>query len=469
MHYGIIGGGILGMTIAHRLAQQGQQVTLIEAAPKLGGLAEAWQLGDVVWDRHYHVTLLSDLHWRNVLKELGLESDMNWVETKTGFYTDGKLYSMSNNVEFLKFPPLGLIDKFRLGATIFYASKLKDWKKLEGIPVADWLRKLSGRRTFEKIWLPLLRAKLGENYTKTSASFIWATIARMYAARRTGLKKEMFGYVRGGYARILERFTEQLQLEGVDVRVNQQTRNVSTLPSGRVVVDLANAPAQEFDRVVMTTPAPVISKICPWLSVDEHQKLKGIQYQGIVCASVLLKQPLAQFYVTNITDSWVPFTAVIEMSTLVDRVEFGGRSLVYLPKYVAPTDPLFEESDASIQDRFIGALEKMYPQFSRSDVLAFQISRVRHVVALTTLNYSQSLPPMQTSLRTVYAINSAHIANGTLNVNETVKLGEDAVAMLMSTGTSSELEVKAAQPRLAPLAPSGRGAGGEGELQRQPG
>ena len=442
MHYGIIGGGILGMTIAHRLAQQGQQVTLIEAAPKLGGLAEAWQLGDVVWDRHYHVTLLSDLHWRNVLKELGLEDDMNWVETKTGFYTDGKLYSMSNNVEFLKFPPLGLIDKFRLGATIFYASKLKDWKKLEGIPVADWLRKLSGRRTFEKIWLPLLRAKLGENYTKTSASFIWATIARMYAARRTGLKKEMFGYVRGGYARILDRFTEQLQLEGVDVRVSQQTRNVSTLPSGRVVVDLANAPAQEFDRVVMTTPAPVISKICPWLSADEHQKLKGIQYQGIVCASVLLKQPLAQFYVTNITDSWVPFTAVIEMSTLVDRVEFGGRSLVYLPKYVTPTDPLFEESDASIQERFIGALEKMYPHFSRSDVLAFQISRVRHVVALTTLNYSQSLPPMQTSLRTVYAINSAHIANGTLNVNETVKLGEDAVAMLMSTGTKEGGEPK---------------------------
>ncbi len=172
MKYGIIGGGILGMTLAHRLAQAGEQVTLIEAASQLGGLADAWQLGDVTWDRHYHVTLLSDMHWRGVLKELGLDQDMNWVETKTGFYTDGKLYSMSNNFEFLKFPPLGLIDKFRLGGTIFYASKVKDWKALEGIPVADWLRQLSGPRTFEKIWLPLLRAKLGENYTKTSASFI---------------------------------------------------------------------------------------------------------------------------------------------------------------------------------------------------------------------------------------------------------------------------------------------------------
>ena len=151
-----------------------------------------------------------------------------------------------------------------------------------------------------------------------------------------------------------------------------------------------------------------------------------------MCASVLLKQPLAKFYVTNITDSWVPFTAVIEMSTLVDKNEFGGRSLVYLPKYVAPDDPLFEESDESIQARFIAALEKMYPHFTRDDVVDFKISRVRHVVSLTTLHYSDNLPPVRTSIPNVWAINSAQICNGTLNVNETVKLAEDWSRELLS-------------------------------------
>lgn len=429
--WGIVGGGLLGMTIAHRLAQAGQDVTLLEAAPHLGGLADAWQLGDVTWDRHYHVTLLSDIHWRNILKELDLEDQMNWVETKTGFYTDGQLYSMSNNVEFLKFPPLSLIDKFRLGATIFSASKLKDWKKLEQIPVADWLRRLSGARTFEKIWLPLLRAKLGENYQKTSAAFIWATIDRMYAARRTGLKKEMFGYMSGGYARILDAFTERLIDQGVDVRTDTATRLVQSTGVGTVMAEAADRSRTEFDRVVMTTPSPVISKVCPGLSEQEHRRHNGLQYQGIVCASALLKKPLAEYYVTNITESWVPFTAVIEMSTLVDRSELGGHSLVYLPKYVAPDDPLFEESDGSIQERFVSALEKMYPHFTRDDLVEFRISRVRHVVSLTTLNYSNQLPPMQTSLPGVFAINSAHIANGTLNVNETVKLAEDAVQELL--------------------------------------
>src|SRR5207344_2824723 len=112
---------------------------------------------------------------------------------------------------------LRLIDKLRLGGTIFYASKIKNWKRLEKIPVVDWLRKWSGKRTTEKVWLPLLRAKLGENYQFASAAFIWAIISRMYAARRTGLKKEMFGYVRGGYARILERFAEELTNADVSI------------------------------------------------------------------------------------------------------------------------------------------------------------------------------------------------------------------------------------------------------------
>src|SRR5437764_12185439 len=138
---------------------------------------------------------------------------------------------MSNTLEFLRFPPLSLFSKARLGATILYAARIRNWKKLEKILVADWLRQCSGRATFEKIWLPLLRAKLGDNYTKASAAFIWAIIARMYAARRTGLKKEMFGYFKGGYARVLARFAEVLEQENVGVRLGHAACEVSPLPS----------------------------------------------------------------------------------------------------------------------------------------------------------------------------------------------------------------------------------------------
>src|SRR6267142_1623634 len=365
--WGIVGGGFLGMTLARRLAQHGQDVTLFEAAPALGGLASAWSLGDVVWDRHYHVTLLSDAYLRALLTELGLEQEMAWVETRTGFYTDGTLYSMSNTLEFLRFPPLSLFSKLRLGATILYASRLRDWKKLEKILVADWLKRWSGRATFEKIWLPLLRAA-----TKIEST-----------------------------------------AEGV-------------------AIDFAGGSRRTFDQVVVTLAAPLAARLCPGLSSDELARLEGIQYQGVMCASFLLKRPLADFYVTNITDRWVPFTAVIEMSALVDRAHFGGRALVYLPKYLKPDDPAFSHSDREVQDMFLDGLARMYPHFRRADVECFRVSRVKHVLAISTLGYSDRLPPMTTSLPGLHIVNSAHIVNGTLNVNETVQLAEKAAARLLS-------------------------------------
>ena len=95
----IIGSGFLGMTLALRLAEQGRNVTVFEAAGEIGGLASSWKIGDHVWDKHYHVTLMSDEHTRKLVEDLGLGDQFRWVETKTGFYTDGSLVSMSNTAD----------------------------------------------------------------------------------------------------------------------------------------------------------------------------------------------------------------------------------------------------------------------------------------------------------------------------------------------------------------------------------
>ena len=429
--WSILGGGILGMTLALRLAQQGQRVTLYESAPDLGGLASAWQLGGITWDRHYHVTLLSDSHNRSLLRELGLEQGIQWVETKTGFYTGGRMVSMSNSLEFLKFPPIGLIDKFRLGLTILHASRIEDWKVLEEVPVEAWLRKWSGNNTTEKIWLPLLRAKLGDNYTKASAAFIWATIARMYAARRSGMKKEMFGYVPGGYARILTRLAEVLQKAGVTIRTNSRATAIRKSETG-ISVEFADNTTVTTDQAVFTGPATTAADLCPELDPEEQRLLRGIEYQGIVCASLLLKRPLSRYYVTNITDSGIPFTAVIEMSALVDPKQFGGKHLIYLPKYVPVNDPIFESTDQEIQNKFFPALKKMHPTLTDEDLLTFKVSRVRQVFVIPTLNYSKKLPPISTSVPGLHILNSAHIVNGTLNVNDTVQLAERSIPRLLA-------------------------------------
>lgn len=437
--WGVVGGGMLGMTLALRLAQQGHDVTLFEGAPELGGLAGAWQLGDVVWDRHYHVTLQSDTALRRLLAELGLEDDVDWVETRTGCYADGVLHSVSNTIEFLRFPPLRPVDKARLALTILYASKVSDWRRLEQVPVVDWLTRWSGRRTTERFWLPLLRAKLGENHREASAAFIWAVIQRLYAARRSGMKTERFGYVRGGYARVLGRYAEVLG-DRVTIRLASPVAAVEACGDG-VRVRVHGGAEEHFDDVAVTAAAPVAARLVPGLAGHERALLEGVRYQGIVCASLLLRRPLAGFYVTNITDGWVPFTGVIEMSALVDRRQLGGNALVYLPRYVTADDPFADLSDDEVQTRFVAALERMYPHFRADDVLAFRVSRVRYVLPVPTLGYSRRLPPVTTSVPGVHLVSSAQIVNGTLNVNETVQLAERAAATLGAAGRTGPAAV----------------------------
>ncbi|MFO1153718.1 MAG: NAD(P)/FAD-dependent oxidoreductase [Rhodospirillales bacterium] len=433
--WAVVGGGLLGLTMAHRLTQAGKRVTVFEAAPQLGGLASAWQLGDVVWDRHYHVIMLSDMSLRNLLGEIGLADELRFDQTRTGFYTGKGFYRMATALDYLKFPALSLIDKVRLAATLMYISRVKDGRALERIPLADWLTRLSGRRVFDQMWRPLLAAKMGDNYKIASASFIWSYVARIYAARRGGMKREMFGYIPGGYARILDRFGERLRDAGVDIQLSAPVEAIERRADGLAVTTPKGT--QTFDRVIVTAAGPHAARMAKGLDADEKERLNGIVYQGIICPSALIDRPLAGYYLTYITDGSIPFTAIVEMSALVDKEEnFGGSSLVYLPRYVTADDPYWQLDDAEIERRFVAGLSRIYPDPGPANVRSFRVSRVRQVYAISTLNYSDRLPPMVTSVPGLYIVNSAHIVNGTLAVNETVGLADRATPEVLAAAAS---------------------------------
>jgi protoporphyrinogen oxidase len=151
---------------------------------------------------------------------------------------------------------------------------------------------------------------------------------------------------------------------------------------------------------------------------------------------LVLRAPLSPYYLTYLLDD-LPFTAIVEMTAFVDPAEVGGHTLVYLPKYVAPDDPLFDEPDDSVRDRFLAGQRRVHPQVRSEDVLACRISRVRRVFPIPTLDFSQHLPPRDTSVAGLHLVSSAQIVNGTLNVNETVQLAEDAARAFGRIGVAT--------------------------------
>jgi protoporphyrinogen oxidase len=436
----IVGGGMLGLSLALRLLQRGEKVTLFEAAGELGGLAAPFTIGDVTWDRYYHIIVPRDRRLLQLLDELGLGPEVAWTTPKTGFYTSGGFHSMSNALEFLSFKPLGLFDKLRLGAAIVYAGRFIDPVAMEDVTAEAWLTKICGRRTFEKIWRPLLRAKFGDSYGQVSAAFICATIVRYYGARQGGVGRDECGYVAGGYHRILGTLVGKIEAMGVDAVLGARIKAIRRGDPGPTI-EFEDGSTRAFDRVITTIAAPIAARLCVDLTDVERQRLNSKRYIGIVCVSLLLRSPLGPYYVTNLTDEWVPFSAVIDMAAVVDRKHFGGNALVYLPKYVAPDDPLFARTDESIVDEFVAALTKMYPDFSPDSVIAARVSRAPAVFAMTTLGYSKSLPAIATSVPGLYTVNSAQLINTTLVVDETLGLADRA------------LEALAADDAAAPVAP----------------
>jgi protoporphyrinogen oxidase len=318
---------------------------------------------------------------------------------------------------------LRLHEKLRLGAAIVYASRV-DLGPLRRITAAKWLTRLCGRRVYSQIWEPLLRAKLGANAPNVAASFIAVTIRRMFGARTNTKVAERFGYVPGGYARILAVLRAKLESSGIEIRCSTPIERIGTRGTG---VDLTIGGANEaFDQAVITVPVPIVPALIPDLTPAERTRLAAIPYAGVVCASLLLDRPVSPYYITNITDHWVPFSAVIEFSNVTGTAPFDGKSLVYLPKYVAVDDPLFLQDDEAIRNSFISALIRMVPGFDPAGVSAFRVSRVRNVFPFPIASTPYDPPPFATSLPGITLATAAQIDDATLNVDRSIALANAA-------------------------------------------
>ncbi len=158
---------ILGLALGYDLLKRGIDVRIWERGNELGGLMGRTrfpELGGVEVDRYYHAILNSDRTLMDLFEELDLMGELHMVATKMGFYHDAKIYPMSTPLDFMRFPPLSMLDRARLALTILSARRVKDWRALEQEPVVEWLSRLGGKGTVEHIWKPLLRAKFDGNY-----------------------------------------------------------------------------------------------------------------------------------------------------------------------------------------------------------------------------------------------------------------------------------------------------------------
>lgn len=431
MKIGIIGGGIMGITLGYFLSREGVEVDIFEASPVLGGLAGPLILPDgAAVDRFYHAILSSDAHLRELCAELGLTDRMRFKETRMGFYYQGKTHSMNNVVEFLRFPPLGWIDRFRLGLTVLAAQFIRDWHKMEGINVEDWLVRWSGRKTFNNIWKPLLKAKFDGSFANTPATYIWSRLVRMKSTRGGASQKEEAGHLIGGYATLLKAMADQIQASGSRIWLNCPVQEI-VISAGRATGIRRGEEVIPFDAVVGTLQAPVFRRLIPGAPQEYHDFLENTRYMGIVCPLMVLDRPLSGYWTLNITDEAVPFTGVIETTTYIDPQYVGGHHLVYLPKYTAPDSSWQKMSDETIREIWIRNLEEMFPDFDPQSIRYFLVHRERFVEPIHELNSTDLIPAVKTPVQNLFLSTTAQIYPALTNGESVTRHARESARMII--------------------------------------
>jgi protoporphyrinogen oxidase len=258
----------------------------------------------------------------------------------------------------------------------------------------------------------LLEAKLGADWRYASAAFVAASMRRAYVARRI----DRLGFLPGGYRRLLDRLVESLSDSGVKIETGAAVDSVTRVHDG-LEVRLEGASAT-FDRVIVTTAAPLTAALCPDLSEAEQQRLQSVRYIGVVCPSLVLPYRLSPYVQTYVGDRTAPFSTIVETSPFAD----GRRSVVYLPAYAPADDPLFDRPDDELRDHFVDHLRSIHPRLRADEIEVCRISRVRQVFAVPTVGYSRTMPRTTTTIPGLQLIGSANLPFVNFNVNDSLGL-----------------------------------------------
>jgi protoporphyrinogen oxidase len=418
----VIGGGIAGLTAAHRLSRADVDVVLLESSDQLGGLGTFFRSGDAWVERFYHCVMPTDDALLGLLDELGRRDDVQWRGTTMGFAVEGVRYPFNTAVDLLRFRPLALVERIRLGAMTLLLRRLGKGKDLDNVRTEDWLRGIFGDRIWERFWKPLFRSKFGPTVGDVPALYLWQRLGREsnVAVR---------GYPRGGYRSLIESLRQSVEESGGEVRLSTPVTGLQQR-GAEVEVRLSDDEVLTADWVVSTAPLPLLRQL-----VAGDQALTAalpdvhLRYQGVVNAVFFLRRGLDDRYWTPVIESGTEFDGVVEMSSLSGPETYGGRHLAYVMKYTERDSPLFLESEEAIAARWTDQLLELYRDLPlrREDVLEVSVFKAPFVEPAYPLGYGSLKPGVDLGATRVLLATTAQVYPRVTAWNSSVALADEVV------------------------------------------
>ena len=435
MRVGIIGGGVAGLAAAYDLTREGHYAEVFEVAPFLGGQASTFPVGGGQLERGYHHLFVSDRAITELIHELGLGHKLAWLESKVGLYYRGRVWNFATPMDLLRFTPLSLWQRLRVGWWTLRLQRIADYGRFEDVTARDWLSRNMGAKAYEVLFEPLLRGKFGDYYDQVSMTWLWGKVRLRVASRGKALQKERLGYPMGSFGEVIDVLAERIRGQGGDTHTSARVNRV--LVEGERAAGLevqtgdAAPESREYDAVIATTPSYVFTRLVPPMPEDYQRMLTGVSYLSAVMLVLELDRPLTAKYWLNIADQEMPFVAIIEHTNMIDKSLYGGSHIVYISNYPDRDSELYRMEPEALLELFVPHLRKLNPDFDLSWVRAYHHHRVDGAQPIISRNYSRRIPPHRTPVKGLYLANTTQIFPEDRGTNYSIRMGRQVARMVM--------------------------------------
>jgi protoporphyrinogen oxidase len=397
-------------------------------------MAGAFRVGETRLERFYHHWFTSDAHLMDLVAQLGMTDDLMKRPVGTGLYYANSLFRLSSPMDLLRFRPLSLIGRIRLGMLPLIARATRHWRQLDDISAASWLRRVCGEEAYGVVWEPLLRGKFGVHAESVSAAWFWSKLKLRGNSRgRSG--HEQLVYLKGGFAALADAIVRAIEAAGGRVITGAPVTAIAT-HDGRVTSVSADGTDYPADVVLLTTPLPAVVGLLRGAAPEAYlRSLEKIQYLANRCIILELDRSLSSLYWINVNDPQFPFVGVIEHTNFASAADYGGRHIVYLSRYCAQSDPFLALDDQQAVDYTTTHLKRMFPDFDPATIRAAHSWQTPWAQPLVETGYARLVPGHDTPVAGVYLATMAQVYPEDRGTNYAIRDGRkvaDLIARSMS-------------------------------------
>ncbi|MET8180887.1 protoporphyrinogen oxidase [Streptomyces sp. NPDC005336] len=310
-HVVVIGGGISGLTAAHRLLAGGARVTVLEASGRLGGKLYAGEIEGVPVDLGAESMLARRPEAVELARAVGLGERLQPPATATAsLWTRGGLRPMPKG-HVMGVPgdpaPLaasGVISDDGL-ARIARDAELPPTEVGEDVALGEYIAARLGREVVDRLVEPLLGGVYAGDVYRTSMRASVPTLFELARSNRPlteGVRElaeraarrqdgPVFMGIDGGIGRLPPAVADAVRAAGGEIRTEAPVRELRRTADGWIVATGGpGGGVLEADAVVLAAPAPAAARLLAADSPAASAELATVDYASMALVTMAFRR-----------------------------------------------------------------------------------------------------------------------------------------------------------------------------------